>query len=191
MVCDAVQDNQLRPAGGNSGAGPNCIATLAGLFLGDSTMKYITLTQGKRAIVDNEDFDNLNKQKWCITKGVVTDYAYCKKGGKAIYMHRVIMGATKGIEIDHRNHNGLDNRKSNLRPCTHGQHQRTRRPYKGTSSKYKGVSWSKPAKKWRVMIWFHNKPVYIGAYTDEKEAARVYNENAKELFGEFAWLNTV
>ena len=106
-------------------------------------------------------------------------------------MHRLITNAPEGMEVDHRNHNGLDNRRGNLRTCTPTQHRQTRRPHKNTTSEYKGVWWHTQACKWQARISFRSKPIHIGVFGDEKEAAKAYNKKAKELFGKFAWLNDV
>jgi len=104
-------------------------------------------------------------------------------------MHRVIMRAPKGVMCDHRNHNGLDNRKSNLRLCTSAQNQYNKKPKKDCASKYKGVVRRKDCKKWRAKIGFKGKRIHLGYFDDEMDAAMAYDDKAIELFGEFAYLN--
>ena len=103
-------------------------------------------------------------------------------------MHRLIMDAQERQEIDHADGNGLNNQKDNLRFCTHSQNHMNRKPTKG-SSKYKGVSWHKAAKKWNARITLNKKTVSIGYFDSEIIAAKAYDEKAIELFGEFAKLN--
>ncbi len=105
----------------------------------------IPLTQGKFAIVDAEDYDWLIRYKWHACKCKNTYYASRVRGGKTIKMHREIMRAPKGLVCDHINHNGLDNRKRNLRLCTNAQNCYNQRASATGTSKYKGVSWHKSA----------------------------------------------
>jgi hypothetical protein len=91
--------------------------------------------------------------------------------------------------IDHKNHNGLDNRKTNLRKITHQQNMMNRRPSKNSTSKYKGVSLFKRDKKWIAHICFNRILRYIGIFATEIEAAKAYNIFAKKYFGEYAYLN--
>ncbi len=159
-------------------------------------MKRIPLTQGKYATVDDEDYDWLMQWKWYANFDYHNWYAVRKgtkeKGKKRpmIRMHRVIMGAQAGQEIDHENGDGLDNQKHNLRFCTHPQNNYNRANFHHTS-KYKGVSWKTAKGKWYVAIRHKGKHIFIGMYVDEDEAGRAYDEKAKELFGEFARPNNV
>lgn len=154
-------------------------------------MKKIRLSRGKFAIVDDEDFEILNQYKWYSDKKRYTFYAarnipYILGGYRIIYMHNQILGL-KGI--DHKNGNGLDNQRSNLRSCTNQQNQMNRRSQKGSSSNYKGVSWHKRAKKWMSQICISGKHIYIGIFTSEIQAALAYDSEAIKLCGEFAKLN--
>ena len=161
-------------------------------------MKEIQLTQGKVALVDDVDYEWLNQWKWhinsckCNKKYAVRSY---KDNGKLIlvYMHREILHTPKGIDTDHINGDGLDNRKSNLRACTHMDnicHQkRTISPTK--SSRFKGVYWHKGDKLWRAKITVNRKIIYLKESKDETKAALAYNEAATKYFGEFAILNVL
>jgi hypothetical protein len=99
----------------------------------------IPLTQGKFAIVDAEDFDRLKQYQWHACKCKSTFYACRAEGGRTIRMHRQIMCAPKGLLVDHIDHNGSNNRKSNLRLCTHAQNCYNQQVSSTGSSKYKGV----------------------------------------------------
>ena len=146
-------------------------------------MKYIKLSKNKRAIVDDEDFDLVNQFKWCCN---TENYAMrSSKDGNSRWMHRLIINTPKGKQTDHINGNRLDNRKSNLRICTHQQNNFNRLKQKGTS-KYKGVSWCKALKKWTAAIKLNYKAKNLGYFIDEKSAALAYQNKAKELFGNFA-----
>lgn len=156
-------------------------------------MKYISLTQNKFAIVDDEDFEWLTQWKWYAQKSMNTYYVYahppCIDGKQlAILMHREIMKAPKGIDVDHRNHNGLDNQRHNLRVCTRSQNQQNRQITCGIS-KYKGVCWHKGRKTWVAYIITNKKQLHLGCYDSEIEAARAYDKAALELFKDFAYTN--
>ena len=155
-------------------------------------MKKIKLTQGKFAIVDNEDYEWLNQWKWCYNSDGYTARGQWDPVTKkiiTILMHRLIMNAKKGEEVDHANHNTLDNRKCNLRICTKFQNMQNSKLQKNRSSKYKGVCWHKDNKKWKAYITYEGKRIHLGYYDIEEEAARVYDKKAIELFGKFAYLN--
>ena len=106
-----------------------------------------------------------------------------------ISMHRIILDAPEGMYCDHKNHNGLDNRRCNLRLCTNAQNQYNRRLQTGCSSVYKGVCWNKEKKRWQAEIQFEGKAIHIGYYDYQIDAAIAYDDRALELFGEFAYLN--
>lgn len=155
--------------------------------------KLIPLTQGKFAIVDDEDYEWLNQWKWCAFINE-SGQCYAARGTrrnhqrKTILMHRLIMNATKGQIIDHKNHNSSDNRRANLRICTHQQNDRNRRKVFG-SSKFKGVSWKKSNSCWCAYIKINGKHKSLGFFHNEIDAAKAYDVKAKELFGEFAKTN--
>ena len=113
---------------------------------------------------------------------------YVKTKGDRV--HRKILGLfpNDGLEVDHINHNGLDNRRCNLRVCTRQQNQMNKRAMKG-SSKFKGVFWHSHAKKWGACITLQGRNKYIGVFISEIDAARAYDRYAAEHFGEFAYLN--
>lgn len=154
----------------------------------------IPLTRGLYALVDNEDYERLSKYKWCAHK---SGYAYYAKRAtpiqegkrRTILMHREVLGLPKGAEADHRNGCSLDNRKTNLRPATRSENNYNQFPRKNVSSRYKGVGWYKPLKKWRARIQFNKKVIHIAYFDDEVKAAKAYDRAAKKLFGEFAKTN--
>jgi hypothetical protein len=159
-------------------------------------MKEIILTQGKTALVDDEDFEELYKYKWHADKHGSIYYAVrsinINYKIKHILMHRQIFGITdKKIFIDHIDHNSLNNQKSNLRICTNQQNQRNSLKQKNTTSIYKGVSLNKKSNKWHSIIIFNNKSIYLGSYINEIDAAKAYDVAAIKYFGEFANINFV
>ena len=162
-------------------------------------MKKIPLTQGKYALVDDEDFEELSKHKWQYNKSLRTGYAQRSSPWvdydhprHAIMMHREILGAQDGVEVDHINLNGLDNRRANLRTCPHNLNVCNSPKRRGAcSSRFKGVSWAKPMKAWRARIQFEKRAFFLGYFDREEEAALAYNLAAKECRGDFAYLNEI
>lgn len=153
-------------------------------------MKELTLSQGRKAIVDDSLYDYLNQWKWTFDSSV--GYALRRYNGRKIYLHRIIAGTKKGDYTDHINHNKLDNRKSNLRICTNAENgQNQLKQKRKTSSRFKGVSWSKSMKKWRTQIKGGGVVRVLGHFVNEADAARKYNEAAKRYFGRFANLNVI
>lgn len=153
----------------------------------------IPLTQGLYTLVDSADYNQLVQWKWHATKGGNTYYAK-RNIGKwpnqiTILMHQAIVNTPKDKEIDHANHNGLDNRRSNLRICSHSQNLCNQMPTTGCTSHYKGVYWHKNENNWMARIAFRGQRLYLGSFDIEIEAAKAYDKKAKELFGEFALTN--
>lgn len=156
--------------------------------------RKIPLTQGKFAIVDAEDYERLNQHKWYAYKTKHTFYARRNERcgvnkQRTVIMHVDIMKPKLGFEIDHKTHDGLDNRKCNLRAVTKSQNQMNRRIVTSTSSAYKGVHWAKRDKVWIAQIRINKTTVRVGSYKDEIEAAVAYDNAAHEHFGEYALLN--
>jgi hypothetical protein len=150
-------------------------------------MKIIPLTKGKAAFVDNKDFELVSSHKWKAVKRGYTYYAESTSAGPS--MHRLIMDAKRGQLIDHKNGNGLDNRRRNLRFATQAQNVQNGRAHRDSTSKYRGVCWDLGRRKWSAQICFNHKKTKIGFFDNEIEAAKAYDLKAKELFGEFARLN--
>ena len=156
-------------------------------------MKEISLTQGKFALVDDEDFLPLNRFKWRAQKTRGKFYAVrdWKKSGKrgTILMHRVIMSAPKTLQVDHRFGDTLDNRKYNLRLATNQQNNRAlKRKAAGKTSRYRGVSFKKDKNRWQANI-FDGRHHFLGYFQCERDAAVAYDAAAKKRFGGFIGLN--
>lgn len=158
-------------------------------------MKTIPLTQGKFALIDDEDFEMVSLFKWYASKIGYTFYAISdittNKKKIMLLMHRLIMNLKPHEQIDHKDRNGLNNQKSNMRFCTQAQNLMNRRSNKNSSSEYKGVHWHIRDKKWIARIKINKKSIHLGYFKDESEAARAYNKKAIELFGVFANLNNL
>jgi hypothetical protein len=158
--------------------------------------KEIPLSQGRTAIVDEWNYDKLRAVNWYYDSWGYAARNLWAAGGKrtTIRMHRVIMGLLPGDprQVDHINHNRLDNRETNLRVCTHAENTRHQQmQLRPKSSRYKGVSWDKGKARWRAQISFEGKIQYLGRFHTEVEAAQAYNDKALELFGEFAHQNAI
>lgn len=157
-------------------------------------VKMILLTQGKVAVVDDADYLKLSKFSWCSVRDHNTWYA-CRaetvspNKQKRILMHREIIGGT--LKIDHRDGDGLNNRRHNLRPASTSQNGQNRRKFASASSRFKGVSLHARDGRWQARIKAGAKRIQLGYFDEELDAARAYNDAAKKHFGEFANLNDV
>lgn len=164
-------------------------------------MKEIALTRGKVALVDDEEYEFLNQWKWFAREDKNNFYAIRNEHTtlqksvyqtKTIYMHRLILGIENPkILVDHKDHNGLNNQKSNIRTSTNQQNSCNKKKHAKASSKYKGVSWHKGICKWHSQIYADGKKKSLGYYPDEKKAADSYNIAARYYHKEFASLNVL
>ncbi len=154
-------------------------------------MKEISLTQGKAAVVDVEDYEWLAQWKWYAWEQGNTFYAVRNsslKDGKRkmLFMHREILGLKAGdIWVDHCDGNGLNNMRSNLRKATRSQNSMNQKKTRGRS-RFKGVVWRADIQKWQSQIRINGKHKYIGFFENEIDAAYAYDNKAINLFGEFA-----
>lgn len=153
-------------------------------------VKEIELTQGKVALIDDEDFERVNQFKWCFNDG----YAKrgIKKNGnvKIIRMHRFVVDAPLGTEVDHRDGNGLNNQRANLRLCSSTENKRNRKKQlRRVTSGFKGVSWDSHKGKWNSNISIDGKNKSLGLFLKEIDAAKAYDCAAIECYGEFARTN--
>ena len=156
--------------------------------------KEIPLSQGMVATVDDEDYEWLNQVQWYWgQRDIGSGYAQrnVKVGGKSTTqrMHRLILGEVEGRHSDHVNLDGLDNRRANLRVCTHTENNRNSRKRKDNTSGYMGVSWYARRKKWQAIIGADREKHWLGYFDDIEEAARAYDAAALALHGEFATCN--
>ena len=161
-------------------------------------MKEIPLTQGYVALVDDDDYEVLMRYIWYAVKPTMSTSFYAMRWvrfpdgtRKGIYMHREVLSVPPGMQTDHRNRNGLDNRRGNLRACTRAQNNANRPKRPGCTSRFKGVSWDNHEGRWRATIKLNGPQVQLGQFDDERDAARAYNAAATKHFGEFALLNDI
>lgn len=154
-------------------------------------MPKLSLTRGFSTLIDSDDFERFGDWRWIarIARNKRREYVYamCCRNGKVIHMHRLIAGAKDGELVDHINGDTLDNRKCNLRICTHKQNRRNEGLSSDNTSGFKGVT--KAGNKWRAQICADYQVRYLGQYATREEAARVYDAAAVKHHGEFARLN--
>lgn len=159
-------------------------------------MRTITLSQNKVALVDDEDYEFLNQWKWYAhlqdgnyyaLRNLPTDPITKKR--ETARMHRIILDAPADKEVDHWDHNTLNNQRYNLRLATGKQNQHNKTKQSNNTSGYTGVSWNKQSNKWKAYIFFNKKQIHIGVFDNVVQAARAYDQKAIEIFGEFANLN--
>lgn len=151
-----------------------------------ASFKKIFLTRGLSTVVDAADYEWLSQWGW-----YASFYGYAVRKEKigdrwvVVWMHRSIMKTPKGMFTDHISGDRLDNRRSNLRICTRQQNSMNIKPREGTSSKFRGVYWSKVAEKWQAYINVDGKRNHLGLFLSEAEAAIAYNNAAVGYHGEF------
>lgn len=146
-------------------------------------MKTIPLTQGLCAVVSDKDFGELKQYEWFAHRAGKSCYAERKESGVVIKMHCQILGL-KGV--DHRDGNGLNNTRSNMRPASKSNNMANSRARAG---KFKGVDFRKVHKKWRARITCHRKVIELGLFSTAIEAARAYDTAALKTFGPFSRTN--
>lgn len=155
--------------------------------------KSIRLSNGKRVWFNLSDWPRIQKSKWYpFTSSKGRTYATTAGRGHGL-MHRFILGLTvgDGRVVDHKDGNGLNNRRSNLRVTTLSLNLANQKPTGRGTSRYKGVSFKTDKGKWRAVLATRPKQVHIGYFRTQKEAALAYNRAAKKAWGSFALLNRV
>ena len=161
----------------------------------DKDYKEIPLGRtSKRILVSIEDYDHVSQWKWHNRQGYAIRVEWLNKNQtrrKTYQMHREIMNPPEGLFVDHINGDTLDNRRGNLRTCSQTENARNRIKYTPTTSRYKGVSWSKDLQQWIAYIRVDDVLKHLSYFSCEIEAAKCYNAAAKEYFGEFAKLNDI
>lgn len=152
--------------------------------------RWIPLTKGVFALVDEEDFGKVSQYNWTALKSPRTHYAYFRRARAVVYLHRFIMDAPNGTQVDHQDGNGLNCRRNNMRVCScRNNHQNIRKTGKLTSSQFKGVVWDKSRAKWAARVKTGGVTYFLGRFDSEEDAAHAYDTSAIRMFGEFARLN--
>ena len=149
-------------------------------------MREIPLTQGRVALVDDEDYDWLSQWRWQFLSGRP---GYATRNEHRVFMHRAIMQAAEDELIGHRNGNTLDNRRANLYRASRSDLGSRQRIRTGGLSRYKGVTWDRANGRWRAMIQVQAKRIHLGYFGDEVAAARAYDAAALHHFGPAAVIN--
>lgn len=150
----------------------------------------------KEIIIDVEDWDKVKQYRW---------FCDCKNGGKTfyvrankwsrnkrknVYLHRLILGSDNSAnDIDHKNGNACDNRKENLRECLHSENMGNQKFRVNNTSGFKGVFWHGLTRKWKAQIKVDYKSIHIGLFKTKEDAARAYNNAARQYYGKFACIN--
>jgi hypothetical protein len=157
------------------------------------------MNDGYSTLVDESDYEQVASKQWstCFVKNGTRILVYAQSNGlgshknrKHFRLHRILLGAPKGITVDHKNLDGLDNRRSNLRFATYTENNRNRRAKAGKQFKgiyYRGAE--SPKNPWRATITINRKSIYLGVFSTPEEAARAYDRAAVKYFGEFRLLN--
>jgi len=161
--------------------------------------RTIPLTKGYVTVVDDEDYERLSEQSWWALVAP-NDRVYAVRSAsrvermvglpRNVYMHREILGVVMNSsqDVDHHNHDGLDNQRANLRLCSRSNNHANRRKIRGVS-RYKGVQWDKSRGQWLAKIKVNRRHQNLGRFSNEADAARAYDRAASEQWGEFACLN--
>ena len=153
--------------------------------------KIIPLSKGKRAIVDDADFERLAAFKWFYhSRGYAVRNLYSPNKG-VMLMHRQILCGPASMDTDHINGDKLDNRRCNLRIATRADNIHNVGRRSSNTSGFKGVDWQKKCSKWRARVFVNGRERHVGYFDSPEDAAVAYNSAASEHYGEFARLNDV
>lgn len=162
----------------------------------EGDLAFVPLTQGREAIIDAIDIPLVENNNWCALVDNRTAYAGSTRiedgRRKRILMHAIILPVGNGLLPDHIDGDGLNNRRSNLRPATYAQNQYNKRAAATSSSGYKGVrhaSWARSKNRWRAQIMKDGARIDLGYHATAEDAARAYDDAAFRLFGTYARLN--
>lgn len=150
-------------------------------------MKEIPLTQGKFAIVDDSDYEILIRYRWHFNKGYAVRIVRTPNSKKRTYigMHNVILGTPEGMEGEHRDGNGLNNLRSNLRICTHAENMRNHALLKRNKYGLTGIYWRAKKRRFTATIYFNCSTIHLGTFKTIEEAKRARIEGENKYFGEF------
>ena len=145
-------------------------------------MKEIILKGGKSALIDDLDVDSILPFRWVYRQG---GYASTRINGRAVHLHRFILNAPEDKEVDHKNGNGLDNRRLNLRLCSHAENMQNRKTHKNNTSGHKGIWLDRRCGKWVATIQCDGERKRLGSSFDKKELIVLRQKAEKELYKDF------
>lgn len=153
--------------------------------------REIPLTKGYTALIDEEDYERVSQRNWQANIRHYTVYAQTNKLGtrSSISLHRFLLDAPSGVWVDHRDGNGLNCCKSNLRFATPTENQSNKRRNAGSRGGLKGIWWDSRELLWRAEIRVNGRKFSLGRFIDPEEGARAYDEAARIHFGAFARVN--
>lgn len=150
---------------------------------------YVPLTKGYTALIDADDVPLVEDWNWHAVVGATTVYAArgMSAGGKSrtIILHRVLISAPDGMDVDHINGDGLDNRRANLRIATRMENLCNKSIYCNNKSGFKGVYWDRHNKRWRSRIWLNRKQHSLGSHATAEAAHEAYVAGSARIHGEF------
>ncbi len=176
MIIREIPDGQIVTEPGRQGQKPIRPIRVTG------DIAYVRLTKGYEAIIDAADVSLVDGRNWCanVTRGLI----YALSGSPKTYLHRLITGVGAGFEVDHRDGNGLNNRRGNLRISTHAENLRNRGVQRNSASGIKGVCWDKSAKGWRAQIGVDGQMIYLGTFREKGLARSAYAAAALKYHGQ-------
>ena len=160
----------------------------------EGNFAYVPLTKGYEAVIDAADVPLVIGFNWCaheirkkgfLRKVYAVRTVHHSGRNLTMLMHRVVLNAESGLEVDHRDSDGLNNRRSNLRPATPSENRKNQVIGSRNTSGFKGVSWHRRAQKWLVQIHSEGKRTYLGLFADIEAAAAAYASASEKVHGEF------
>jgi len=153
-------------------------------------LQLVLKNSSRVALVDDDDAPTVGGLRWqCIEPQPGYLYVTAKRDGRNVYLHRLVMGAKKGECVDHINGDTLDNRRANLRLCSHAENMRNRKRSKASKFPYKGIGQRRDGTKYVAIIRCDGKKFQLGTFDSAEAAAMAYDDAAVRLHGEFARLN--
>lgn len=150
-------------------------------------MMELALQDGRVTRISDVDYERCRQHKWSVTEANASGKPYVRTfvGKITVYLHRLITDCPDIYKVDHRDNDGLNNQRPNLRIATHNQNNYNRQSW--GLSEFKGVC--KDGRRWKARITLNGECHHLGMYDDQVLAAKAYDAEAHQLFKEFAWLN--
>lgn len=157
----------------------------------EGDIAYVPLTRGYEAVIDAADVPLVEGYAWKALVDTRRVYATTEVGGrkakKSLRMHRVIMDAPSGVDVDHIDHNGINNRRSNMRFCTRSENLQNQRKRLDNTSGFKGVHYYKRTGRWRAYIMRDSKERHLGYFDTPEQAYAAYCRASEYLHGEYGF----